>query len=118
MFNKVSSVTKVRVGILESKPAQIVVSADGEVPTSGWKNPELAAWAYIKPPEDGIQDFDFIAERPTGIVLPMITPISGSGTTWKLDWMKGVRVHSASNGIVVMLEASECKAIPAPVPAS
>lgn len=101
----IMEVTDVRIAILESNPAKVNVWASGQVSTSGWTNPSLGPWFYVSPPSDGIQDFDFLADPPTGIVLEVITPIAaqlridldpenywGEGKT-----LKGVRIHARSN---------------------
>ena len=59
-------------------------------------------------PQDGVQDFDFIAEAPKGIVLWIISPISGDGDTELEPWMKGVRVNAATNSVTVLLDEPAC----------
>ena len=81
-MERVLCVDSVQVAILESKPPQFAVMANGKVPSTGWTRPELSMWFYVVPPEDGIQDFDFVAEPPSGIVLPVVTPTRAiHGTT-------------------------------------
>lgn len=58
--------------------------------------------------QDGIQDFDFVAEAPTGIVLWVMSVISGDGDIVLESWMKGARVHSATNSITVLLNEAAC----------
>ncbi|WP_157785817.1 hypothetical protein, partial [Bradyrhizobium liaoningense] len=62
--------------ILKSDPPQIVVSASGRTSSTGWTNPKLGAWYYFDVPKDGIQDFDFTADEPAGISLPVLAPVS------------------------------------------
>jgi hypothetical protein len=67
---------------------------------------QLEARVYIQPPPDGIWDFDFTAEAPTGIVLQVFTRIPA-----ELKWnttaeLKGVRVHASNNNLVVMLDTA------------
>ncbi|MGF0540740.1 hypothetical protein ACQQ2Q_22340 [Agrobacterium sp. ES01] len=104
-MQRIYEVVSAQVSFAKSNPVQIIVYAEGTVPTSGWKNPSLGAWLYISPPDDGIQDFDFVAEAPTGIVLPKISPIAAQNTV-AVDpdnyWghglpLRGVRIH-ARNG--------------------
>ncbi len=111
-FVRVMSVSEVRYAILRKSPPDIVVSAVGTVPTSGWNNPHLTPWIYVSPPEDGIQDFDFIAERPEGVVLQYVAPILGQGELYDVDvanyWgedkpLLGFRVHAASNFEEILL---------------
>lgn len=94
--------------INKSNPPQLVVNAAGQVNSSGWSNGKLLPWVYVVPPADGIQDFDFVATAPSGIVLWVISPIGGEGTIELENWMKGVRIHTSSNSIEVMLDDKSC----------
>ena len=104
-MERVLCVDSVQVAILESKPPQFAVMANGKVPSTGWTQPELSMWFYVVPPEDGIQDYDFVAEPPSGIVLPVVTPISvfhpdprDPRNYWgKGKPLKGVRIHAREN---------------------
>jgi hypothetical protein len=78
----------------------LYVVASGTVPTSGWSNGQLSPRIYVTPPADGIWDFDFVAEEPHGIVLPVLSPISGSHIGTAPGWLSGVRVIAASNNVV------------------
>ncbi len=102
----VYSVKSVTLRILKSLPPQIYVHADGEVVSSGWNKPELSACVYVNPPADGIQEFHFLAEPPSGgIVLPRLMPITveafatGDPASY---WgpgkpLKGVRICAQTN---------------------
>ena len=100
MFSRVYSVEHVSFKLLKSNPPQLVVSATGLTSSSGWSDPELATWMYIKPPADGILDLDFIARAPTGMSLPYLAPIAATLSIVAPDWLRGVRVHAANNAIV------------------
>ena len=77
------------------------------VPSSGWRNPQLAAWFYIRPPDDGVQDFDFVVQEPNGITLPVLLPVPATltiGRDRENYWgdnqpLRGVRIHSESNSV-------------------
>jgi hypothetical protein len=69
---RVMCVDAAQAAILESKPPQVAITADGKVPTSGWTNPELSLWFYVVPPSDGIQDFDFVAHRRPASFFPSL----------------------------------------------
>jgi hypothetical protein len=98
--------------ILKSNPPQIIVLAFGRTSSTGWTNPTLGAWYYIDAPKDGIQDFDFTADAPTGISLPVLTPIGADAVITRDPanyWGKGkplvgVRIHSRTNAIEEKLE--------------
>lgn len=44
----------------------LIVEADGLAPTAGWTNVRLEPHVYITPPDDGVQDFDLVGDRPGG----------------------------------------------------
>ena len=106
-MQRVLSVESATLHVVNGPQPQIGVSAIGTVPSSGWRNPQLAAWFYIRPPEDGIQDFDFVAEEPDGITLPVVLPVSATltiGRDRENYWgqnqpLNGVRIHSKSNSV-------------------
>jgi hypothetical protein len=71
IMEKIFEVTEVE---LESSAPQLTIRASGYVSTSGWSNPQLRP-VFVQAPPDGIYDFDFVAERPTGTVLDTLTHI-------------------------------------------
>lgn len=102
---EVNAITRI---VFDKKnPPNIHIDAKGLVSSLGWSNGLLIPRVYVKPPADGIQDFDFVATRPTGPVpLPLAT-ICGSGGIEMAPWMCGVRVH-AKNNAVEQKFASSC----------
>lgn len=103
MSQNVSSVKTVCFSLNKSNPPQLSVSASGMVSSSGWKGGALIPRVYVAQPQDGVQDFDFVAEPPSGVVLWVMSPISGDGTIMLEQWMEGVRVHSATNSLTALL---------------
>lgn len=109
---RVYDVQSAVIKILKSDPPQIVVSASGRTSSTGWTNPKLGAWYYFDVPKDGIQDFDFTADEPAGISLPVLTPVSADAVItrdpanyWgKGKPLKGVRIHARTNTIEQKLE--------------
>ena len=110
-MQRVFEVTNAIVSLSKSNPVQVIVYAEGKATSSGWKNPSLGAWSYISTPEDGIQDFDFIAEKPTGISMLRVSPIAAQiaapidpanywGTGKPLN---GVRIHARNGAIEASL---------------
>lgn len=65
----------------------------------------------MTPPEDGIQDFDFLAIPPEGIVLTVIRPIVAEvvATADPLNYwgpgkpLRGVRVHAQTGSLEALL---------------
>ncbi len=96
----IAEVTDVSVSYLESQPPIMVVIASGNVSTPGWTNPGLSRMVYITPPADGIQEYEFMATPPSGIVQQVITPIAAKDE-WRDPpaWIRGVRVKSATNSV-------------------
>jgi len=109
---RVYDVQSAVIKILKSNPPQIAVSASGRASSTGWTNPTLGAWFYIDPPKDGIQDFDFTAEPPTGISLPFLPAISADAVInrdpanyWgKGKPLVGVRIHARQNTLEETLD--------------
>lgn len=81
----------------------ISINAVGEVPTTGWTALRLSQRFYVVPPADGIWDFDFIGDEPTGIVGQVVLPVAAQLVLPAPAWCKGVRVHAKSNDIVASL---------------
>lgn len=87
-------------------PRLVRVHAEGRVATSGWTQPSLDHWVYIRPPQDGILDLDFTALQPTGYVIQVVSDIKVTITFPIPSWVKGVRVHSSSGSVEALLEGS------------
>jgi hypothetical protein len=102
IMQRIYSVEGVHLYSLPIAAAMIGIVASGRAQSSGWTNPQLGAWFYVTPPADGIQDFDLLAEEPTGLVLPVLSPLSASlivAREWRHYWgperpLRGVRVHA------------------------
>jgi hypothetical protein len=116
-----------RSGVVQSEPVSKVVTvlyqipknknmvhivAKGEVETSGWLNPRLSMIVYTNAPSDGILEFNFIAEKPNDIVIPIVnnvfTPLT-SGTL--APWVEGVRIHAANNFLEINFSVDKPKDI-------
>lgn len=104
----VAKVDFVCFNIEESNPPLLTIHAAGKVNSSGWGSPILSQRVYVAQPEDGIQDFDLQASPPTGLVLWVISVINADVTIELESWVKGIRVHSATNSITVSLSDISC----------
>jgi hypothetical protein len=84
--------------LLDGNPPVLTISTSGNVPSSGWKNSRLVPHNFDSPPPDGIYDFDFVAEPPKDISIPVVMPIEA---TLKLepipDNLKGIRIHAKNS---------------------
>lgn len=107
-MEEVYSVESVCFHINKSNPAQLIVQAVGTVNSSGWSGGTLEPATYIEPPQDGIQDFTFFAAPPSGIVLWIMSPITGDGGIELFDWVKGIRVTASGKSVVTMLDDTSC----------
>ena len=111
-MQRVLSITSVEINIDNHVPPHVLIHVQGKVTSTGWSNPGLEPWRYIRPPEDGVQDFDFVAEPPRGITNPVISPIAASlhvpvdiENYWGAGKpLKGVRIHSQTNSMTAALE--------------
>ena len=98
------SVTSVDLSLNRKLPPDLVIDAHGETRSNHWTDPELQPWIYIEPPLDGVYDFDFVAQPPSGPSNPVITPIQAQHV-WKdlPDHVRGIRVHSETNSVTEWL---------------
>ena len=97
---KVQKTLSVQLALMKSKPPQLAITAFGQVNSGGWKNGALQPRIYIQPPQDGIQDLDFVAEPPSGPATQVISPITAHYVMISIpSWLKGVRVHSSTNNV-------------------
>lgn len=82
-------------------PRVVLITAYGTTNSTGWSNGRLQPYIYVQPPPDGIWDFVFVADPPSGLALDVISHISAT-YVWTLtgNSFQGVRVHSATNTLV------------------
>ena len=107
-MEEVYSVESVCFHINKINPPQLMVQAMGTVNSSGWSGGVLEPVQYIEQPQDGIQDFTFLAVRPSGTVLWVMTQIAGVGGIEQFDWVKGVRITASGKSVVAMLDDATC----------
>jgi phenylpyruvate tautomerase PptA (4-oxalocrotonate tautomerase family) len=78
----------------------LVVTVTGQVPTGGWTDPRLTRRTYIKPPADGIYDYDLTAVRPAGAATQVISTVKTTHRwTDPPSDIKGIRVHGVADGV-------------------
>lgn len=101
MGKPIMSVATVKLVLLKSNPPQLVINASGFVTTSGWKNARLEPRFYLQFPDDGLQDFDFVADPPEDIAGMVISGVTAKPIEWTGPpaHVKGVRVHSKTNDV-------------------
>jgi hypothetical protein len=83
-----------------TKPPVLIVTAVGEVPTGGWTGARLTRRTYIKPPADGVYEYDLTAVPPTGAATQAISKVKAKDE-WKdpPEGVKGVKVYGVGDGI-------------------
>ncbi|HWW59541.1 MAG TPA: hypothetical protein VN047_21815 [Sphingopyxis sp.] len=91
------------VGGDEENPV-LAVEAEGLTPTAGWSQVRLEPHVYITPPDDGVQDFDLVGDRPAGAspepgAADALTPVEAAWEGPLEDWLIGVRIHAVDNMI-------------------
>jgi Dyp-type peroxidase family len=109
MTKKVMDVTELTLNIQKTNPPSLVISCNGHVNSGGWSHGKLVPFVYVMPPADGIYEFDFVANAPTGIVIQKITPITAEEFVWE-DFpagLKGVKVYASQNNITEFIEAEK-----------
>lgn len=105
---RIYAVDNIDLSFIKTQPPGLLNFVSGRVTSSGWSEGQLLPWVYLLPPEDGIQDFDVVAETPPdgAITLPMLTPMLVSHTIHPIDlknyWgpglrLNGVRCHAMEN---------------------
>lgn len=95
-----------RIAILKKIPPVYMFEVHGTASTSGWTNVRLEPRVYVDPPADGIWEFDFVGDPPSGIVLPVLMPVSAFAMMeWNAD-LRGFRVYSATNAIEYEINSS------------
>lgn len=102
MAKKIYQVTNLQRIISVAKPHKLIIYAEGQASSSGWTNGALQPHIYVSPPADGVYEFDFVADEPTGIDNPVLTPIDALFVWDKMpDHLEGVKVYAENNDMSV-----------------
>ena len=75
----------------------LIVEAEGLAPTPGWANVRLDPHVYITPPDDGVQDFDLVGDRPSDGGGDALSPVEAAWEGPLQQWCIAVRVHAVDN---------------------
>lgn len=97
---KIFQVTQVNVIKQSESPLKLIIQVMGLAASTGWTNPRLDNSADPTP-ADAVLEFSFEADRPSGIVLPVITPIAASIEVNPSNGADAVIVSSRTNSITV-----------------
>jgi hypothetical protein len=117
MATRVYVVDSVSLSLLKSNPPKLIITASGTVNSTGWTQPRLRPRFNIHfPPANGIYEFDFVADPPTGPVLWVMTSVKAG---YIMDPMPGnlkaVIVHSCTNSIEEPLMQTQPEPVLPPV---
>ncbi len=104
-MQKVYQIDGVSLTVLRTHPASLSISVEGQTSTPGFTNFHLEHYVYINPPEDGIYNADMVATPPRGVVIQVISPFEHQEVweNYPAEHLKGVRIHGATNDVVIML---------------
>ena len=99
-IGKIYAVNTVSLSWIESDscPDALLIVAEGEVISEGWKNPRLIPHTRMTEMPSGIWDFDFVADAPPpGITRPALAPVRAEYLVTNVPvWLTGVRVHGST----------------------
>lgn len=105
---KVREVKSITLKLLKTNPPELLIHVLGDTLYGGFTGIKLEPYIYVKPPADGVWEFDMVGQPPTGIHDGVITPVTAEYIWKKIPkGLKGIKVHSASNYKTVMLKHSE-----------
>lgn len=110
---KILQVTQVTVIKQSDNPLSLFIQASGLAASTGWINPRLDG-SKDPNPEDAVLEFSFEADRPGGITLPVLTPITASAVVTPKNGADAIVVAARTNSVTV--HASEFRG-PAPTTA-
>jgi hypothetical protein len=97
---QILQVNQVIVTKISESPLRIQVQAMGLASTGGWKNPRLDNSGDPKP-SDAVVELSFEADRPSGVVIQVLSPISATIDLAPKGPVDAVIVKARSNGITV-----------------
>ncbi len=102
---RLGRILKVDHALLKTNPPTLVVKVTGQANTAGWSEPKLARRVYVKPPADGIWEFDLFATPPPGNPPPAVSKIEAiyRWTDFDPATVKGLRVYGKDDGVVEVL---------------
>ncbi len=97
---KVYQVSQVSVIKVSESPLVLNIQVSGLAATTGWTNPRLDNSADPNP-DDAVLEFCFEADRPSGPVLPVLTPIMVCVDFQPTNGADAVIISARTNSITV-----------------
>lgn len=98
---KILQVSSVTVFKQSTSPFTLLIQAHGFAATTGWKNPRLDSSGDPNP-ADAVLEFTFEADKPGGITLQVLTPISATAVVTSKTPIDAVVVAARTNSITVL----------------
>ncbi len=101
-MERVKKILDVSYIIEKSNPPNLVVTAKGQVPTTGWGPTQLLRRIYKSPPSDGIWEYDLLSTPPAGPAGDGLSEVEASDKWIKYSEgvVKGIRVYGKEDGFV------------------
>src|SRR5688572_27526387 len=87
-LKRVPEIIDIKYELQTTEPPNLIVTATGNVSSGGWTDVQLLRREYLKPPADGIYEYDLLAKPPEGAATQAITKVKGSDVWEKIDVMK------------------------------
>jgi hypothetical protein len=86
---------------------RLQIDATGLAASTGWTEPRLNPRVYVRPPDDGIWEFDFVATPPDGPSLPSLSEVTARHV-WTVPYgsspaPRGFRVYAAQGSVEKLL---------------
>lgn len=93
----IAQIDEVTVVVLGDEPPRLRITAYGTANTDGWRNPELVLRSAPTTALPAMPTFDFMAEPPSEIGLPVLRPVSATVELAAMPLVSGVRVYAMNN---------------------
>ena len=94
---RIAQIDEVTVMVLGDEPPRLRITAYGMADADGWRNPELVLRSALTAALSAMPTFDFMAEPPAEISLPVLRPVSATYELIGLPLVAGVRIYALNN---------------------
>ena len=103
MRELVFRVDAVELALLRCDPPKLEICARGLVRGGGYTNAQLVENVYRSPPDDGIWEYDFVAEAPRRPSTYRFEAVEANTVLSIPDGLKGIRVRSETRSLAELL---------------
>ena len=100
----IAQIDDVTVVVLGDEPPRLRITAYGAANTDGWRNPELVLRSAPTTALSAMPAFDFMAEPPAEMGLPVLRPVSATFELAAIPLVAGVRIYALHNAKETHLE--------------